>query len=664
MKHLSLSRALSTLLWAGAFICSFYILNRYELGFFVASVTLLFAWAWVALGTASKEGWHIPKSPVLLCAGLFWILTFASIFWSELPLVSLSAFCFFSALPLTFFVFTIGPDERQFRHIAMVMALVFTALGVWAIIQYLTAYNPFGGQAHHPLADPNALGGFFNIALVPAIGALMLVKSRVQMALLFGFIAIVMGGLIATGSRGAFFSLIPALAVMVIFAFPFAKQVKARLGGLVLILAALLALAEVTTSFDWNSTAVRLGDTVTLAQPDVTNNRLNIWDGAINVVKHHWLIGTGFGTFFLYYPEFRSPAEHIGVSHAHSDPLQYWAELGILGPILFYAFLIAALVRTWKALARVPSNDVRRIHILAPLCALGAVVIQTHVSFNFYNLCILFGCGFLLAVWFDATRKVLDDKTLVVTFPADMGMAMRRAYLVLPFLGILFLFGSYMASEHFVNRARDALMRDEDLFQFAANLQMAHELDHGLNFRTWLLAANIPLGILKETENTTSEAQKQEFYDQAQGQLARVRLLNPRSASAAYYQGLVQSLVPETMVKDGTPPPETFYKEALRLDPLHLGARMALASLYEERGDEDAAVAILKEGFDYTYAVPQAMDFYGRLMILALARGDKETHQEAMNRMVRFKQRMETSYADDVKKRGGSLPMARDGVLN
>lgn len=660
----SSSRIVSTLLWIGAFISSLYIINRWELGFYTASIGLLFIWAWVSLSEKSKEGWSIPLSPVLGFAAAFWALAFASVFWSELPLVSLSAFCFFSALPLTLFVFILNPDEKQFKIIAAVAALVFAALSVWAVIQYCSGYSRLGGQAHHPLGDPNALGGLFNLGLIPVIGWMLLTPDRRQSIAAFILAALIFAGMLATGSRGAFFSLIPALAIFAVFGWHYVRARIRMFGLLALVAAALFVASNYTGKYDWNTTAGRVAQTVMLENPDITNNRLNIWDGAIEVIKHHGLFGTGIGTFFLYYPEHRSPAEHVGASHAHSDPLEYWAEMGIASVVLFYGFLIAVLVRTWRALKKLAPADPLRIFVIAPVCALGAVVIQTHVSFNFYNLVILFGSGFLMAVWFFVTQRILGDKTRQLEFDAATGQRTRRFALALPFAFIFFLFGSYMMSEHYVNAARDSLFADEDLQAFAHNLQTAHAWDHGLNFRTWLLASNIPMGILQESRNTLDEKQRIELYEQAAGQLARAEALNPRSASVLYYRAKLQSLAPAGAVTKEETPPEDLYKRAITLDPLHLGARTALADIYEARGDNDAAMKVLDEGIDYTYSYSRALDYYGRVMLMHTMRGEKDMQQKAMNKMIEFKRRMkESALREERLKRREASPVGRDDVL-
>ncbi len=658
IPSLFLARPVSTLLWLGAFLCSFYFVNEWQLGFFVGSVTLLFVWSWAMMAQASRGAWDVPKSAVLYFAAAFWGWIFLSVFWSEVPLVTVTGFCFFSTLPLTFFMFVLRPDDRQFRQIAIFIAALSAGLGVWAVVQYCIVYNPFGGQAHHPLGDPNSLAGFFNLSLIPAVAALMMTRRKKYVFLLLALVAALSGGIVATGSRSAIVALLPALVVLVIGTFYYARQAKGRLASAVAIFAIMLALSQAVSPMKWNSPAQRITDMVQMNEPERTASRLGLWEGVGGYIKNHWETGTGFGTFFLYYPEFRVDHKHSAVTMAHSDPLQYWAELGIMGPVLFYAFVIAAFVRTVRVLKRVPADDPRRVVIMASFSALGALVIQAHINFNFYNLCILYGAGFLLAVWFVTAQRIVPDKIVTTGFPETTGMAMRRVCLALPFIPLLYLFGSYMASEHFVNKAQHALLREQNLPKFAGNLSLAHKFDRGHNFRTWLLAANIPLGVLQDDFNqkNLSDEKKKEFYEQAMGQLERARALNPRSSSALYYLGKLQTLVPASLLAPDAPKPEDMYKEALRLDPLHLGARTGLAKIYRDEGREDEAFALLKEGFDYHYVSPAAMEYYMNMMVEFLSHGDKESYKAAMRKIAEFRARMEIS-AKLEKRRLGSAPV-------
>lgn len=632
-------------LWSAAFLCSLFLVNAWQLEWFGGSVLLTLSWSVLMLERKIRDGWKIPKSTFLVLVGLFWLNAFLSVIRSDMPFVTFMGLSFFSVMPLTLFTFAFSPDERQMRHIGQFAAAVFAALAVWAIIQFLFLHDYFGGQARHPLANPNSLAALFSLALFPTLGWMLTAPDRKQSAAALILCTLLTGGIIATGSRGAPLAMIPALAI---FAWSGRNTLKGKrtlllslaLGVITAIVMPLLLNPEKAT------TILRFLGTLLQLQPDISNNRLHIWTGTWALIKDHWLLGTGgIGTFFLHYPAYRIPEEITGTFFAHNDPLQYWAETGLAGIILFYAILIAAIIRTTRALAACPAeNEKQRMLILAPFCALTAMTIHTHLTFNLYNLSILLTSGFLLAVWFAATHKVLRDGENLQALPEKLPVPARAAMVALPFLFCGYLFAACIVSEHFTKRARTHALAGE-LEDFATDLNIAHQAGFHSNYRTYLLAVNVPLTILRESKDTLTRKQKEELYAQSAEYLHRARTANPRTASAAYYLGYLQTLVPADVIPEGTPAPEEYYREALALDPLHLGARLALAEIHEERGDLKGAMDIVKEGLPYIYRSPMATDLYGQALLLATQTGDKDMQKRAVAKMLSFKSRMDQDYA-------------------
>src|SRR5690606_4964052 len=134
--------------------------------------------------------------------------------------------------------------------------------------------------------------------------------------------------------------------------------------------------------------------------------------------------------------------------------LQFWAELGIAGILLFYAFGVAAAGRTFAALKNLHVGQEReRIAIVTVFAALTAMAVQAHVSFLLYTLPVLLVAGFLLAVWFHVTRDVLKDKMLLQGKEDDRGMGHLVA-LALPFLLMGGLYASVMAGDYYTNKAQ------------------------------------------------------------------------------------------------------------------------------------------------------------------------------------------------------------------
>ena len=222
-------------------------------------------------------------------------------------------------------------------------------------------------------------------------------KLHSNMALLLA--ALIFGGMVCTGSRGAFFAMIPALGLLL-----FAMRVQARqhwrcLSILFTLCAVLFGLTAMGVAAN-DTLIARVGDTIALNLSDVTSNRTTLWAATFNIIKDYGFFGTGIGTYFLYFPEYRLTEDAWGAYYAHSDPLQYWVELGVLGPILFYTFIVAVTLRTAQAFKKT-SDVTQRLLILTPFCALGAVILHTHVTFNLiiYRYCSALGFCCLFGLW-------------------------------------------------------------------------------------------------------------------------------------------------------------------------------------------------------------------------------------------------------------------------
>jgi O-antigen ligase len=634
-------------LWMTAFLCSLFFINNWQLELFGGAIILVGLWAIVSLGQASKKGFHIPQSWCLRIMGGFWLLAFLSILGSDILNISIMAFCFFSVMPLSFLVMSIDGNRQSYLIIGKVLFIIFAILSVWALIQFFFLSDHFKGRATHPLKNPNSLAALLSLGFFCGVGLALGAKEKWQRLMAFAFAALVFAGVMATGSRGALFALAPVMGVFLFFMrTEVIKQWKPLLVLFVLCVGALLLSSF--GGFEKENLIHRVVETVSLNDRDISNNRFALWAATWGIIKEHGVLGTGIGTYFLYFPEFRLLSDSSGAYYAHSDPLQYWVEFGVLGPILFYAFIIAVTGRTIQAVRRVSSTQ-QRLMILTPFFALAACMLHTHVTFNLYNLSILFAVGFLLSFWFYATQEVLKTSVKTIKFPESYSVASRITAITLPFMFIVGIFTAYIVSEHYTNKARDHLFAAE-LNEFANDVLMANKISLQGNYRSYLLAVNVPMTLLQEGKNL-SEEQRQAIFNQAIGYLKHVQAINPRSASALYYLAKIQQLVPKDFVPETLKTSQEYYERALELDPIHIGARIELSYIYErDLLSMDRAVALIEQGVTYRYSSAKAMDLYGRQVQLYLKVGDTEKRNKAIERMRNFQKRLNRSSNKQVDK--------------
>lgn len=624
-------------LWISAFLCSLFFVNEWQLVLFASAFLLMLCWSFVLMALDIKGGWNVPRSWTAGFAALFWLLVLFSVFHSDIQTLSIFGFCMFSAMPMTFFLFVMYGDEKSFDRIFKALLFIFAGLGIWAMVQYYALNDMFMGYARHPLANPGALASLLSLALFPGVAWMLHAPSRTQSNVALLFCLILMGGIIATGNRGAFLSLIPAFLVFGIIA---PVQVKKHWRCLLLLAigaAALMLLSE-TGERERSVFLNRITEPLSADDTDRLSNRSDIWLGVMAMIKDRWMLGTGIGTFLMYYPSYRVPTDEVGAFMAHSDPLQFWAELGILGPVLFYAFGIACVIRTLRALKKLPADSPDRLALVGPFAALIAVIAHAHVTFNFYNFSILFATGLLLAVWYARTEKILGEGRYRLSLPRDLQGALGKVVLAVPFALLAAIFVPLVQGEYYASKARTQALAG-DIEGMGSSLNQAHAVSHGMSYKAYLMAIAIPLGILETQGGTLSATEQRQIYEQIDGYVKALLRLNPQSAAAYYYRGRMVQLTPPSIAGKNAPSPEEAFQTSLDMDPMHLGSRLALIRIYQIEKRRDEALALAEEGLLMRYRTLQALELYGAAAEMYLQRDDMENHSRVMQAMAKFQRR-------------------------
>lgn len=641
------------LLWFSAFICALFPVNAWQLEFFMLGTALIFAWTILMLFRRIDTGWELPCSNVLRLAGAFWVLVLASAFWSEAKPVSVLAICLFSFFPLTFYGGVMGGSDKYFAKLVKPLAFMFAFMALWAMFQHFFLNSYFFGQARHPLADPSSLGALFTLVLFAALGWMVSDRPVIERRFALVLSILLVCGILSTVARAPVFALVPGLVLFTILLWPRVKA-SGRYFLILLVAAcgyyALMKIAGAQYDIGW-----RIWSTIIAPGEADATGRLLVWQSTIEMIKQRPLLGTGYGTYFMYFPEFRSPLLAAVVLTAHNDPLQYWTELGVLGPLLFFAFIVASVWRSFAAMKKLSANSSDRVVIATILAALTTLVASSQVGFSLYNLSILMLAGLMLSVWFQTTRRALAGETTTEIFlPANMPYNMNKALIILPFIMMGWLVFSIAAGEKLANNARDALFA-QDMDGFMNYVNKADHVSMRLNSRVFLLAVNVPMAILEDRKSTMLEDQQEKLYDQVNWYMEDVLSLNPRTASAYYYLAKVQSLVAPSVVPPGTPTQEEYYSKALRIDPEHLGARLELLTLYRKEGrSTEEQIALLEPIAGYRFGSDRAIDYYGALAKLYLEAGNYEKSKEVLQQMAEFKKRSDFS----LRRQNLSIPQA------
>jgi hypothetical protein len=409
-----------------------------------------------------------------------------------------------------------------------------------------------------------------------------------------------------TGSRATLLCMVLTLPVFVWLCW---REVQKKyLRALVIPIAALiLAFGPGLFTPPGETTAINRLEFKNAAAQEAVGSRFDIWQATLKIAEDHAWTGTGIGTFFLYYPAYRQEVNTTGLM-AHADPLQFAAEMGFAAPLLFYLFIVIAVLRMRSAFQYSGLAPSRRIWMAACFCALGGLVLNAHATFLFYVLPVLLLAGALLAIWLQQTR--VEHAEDISPGPITRGM------ITLCLLLMCLIFASLQGSHILLKRA-EAKIAAGDVEGFAADVNQADKLSFGRNAKAFVLASSISLSLLE-----TGAPDQEKLLLQGWGLLNHAEALNPRLPVIAYHRA--RFIIASVHLGDLCSFLQThecdaasWLQHALVLDPQFLSARILLADVLLGQNQRRAALKILEDGLGWPYHRQEARPYYQKTAALA-----------------------------------------------
>ena len=309
------------------------------------------AWLLALPATRGHVGEVLRRHRVLFgVMGLLLVWTTASIFWSFDREAALLDFGWWFAAAATFLIVSTTLSTRRFVIWACAAFVVGATASVLA--GFIPGDVAVRGDINEDeaarlagsLGDPNFLAAGVVPAIALASGLIATIRSSGLRWALLAALVVLVGGLIATGSRGG----IVAAGVMVIAAICLERGRRLQLGALLVALVAAVGLIAIYNS---SSSIDRLREFET------GNGRVDLWSLAIRMSEDNLVTGVGINNYrpesarYLQEPGFvQEPYLILSSPHvAHNTYLQQLAETGIVGIGLLLAFAGAALAATRRA---------------------------------------------------------------------------------------------------------------------------------------------------------------------------------------------------------------------------------------------------------------------------------------------------------------------------
>jgi O-antigen ligase len=271
-------------------------------------------------------------------------------------------------------------DKRLHRPALYIFILVAVMSSVWALIQYkMLVSNQFEPttersanyllNTHRPpsyFGWPNLLAGYL-IMMLPLNWILgVLAKSWVRKAVFFALAVINTLALYLTLTVASWASLFASVCIAC-FVFrrdPLIRQHK-KIILTIIVICSLLAGAVLVKRF-------------IVMRVDSFSSRQAYIHNALQLVREHPFVGNGWNSFdTITIPMIKNVEERS--SHVHNSYLQVWAELGVIGLLIFLLFLFLLLKAPQRIFAAL---DDRKRWIYAALWT-GAVACAIDNVFSF-----------------------------------------------------------------------------------------------------------------------------------------------------------------------------------------------------------------------------------------------------------------------------------------
>lgn len=364
---------------------------------------LLIVWAFLA--TRGTVATRAARNLLLLCflwlgLVLLQLVPMPPSMWTALPGRELASQGFtLRGEPLPWLPLSLTPAETAATLPVMLVPLGLIAamlwLGAfrsrWCVVALLlgTAVSVVlgalqlaqGGPYLYPIANEGAATGLFAnsnhaatllLAVIPFLAAAIareLGKGRTRsregtsrLLIASGGILVVLVGGTLNGSMAALMLLLPTLlassALLVNESGGRGRPLLALLAGL-LLLGGAAAIAVFTAAGSERTNIVE---------------RSEIYDKSLQALSDSFPAGTGLGSFQRVYRLYENPDEvgRVFVNHAHSDPIEWLLETGILGALLLAAFLF------WWARQALGIWREEKPDLMALAGTIGSAVIMAH----------------------------------------------------------------------------------------------------------------------------------------------------------------------------------------------------------------------------------------------------------------------------------------------
>lgn len=227
--------------------------------------------------------------------------------------------------------------------------------------------------------NPNLLGGYFDLMLGLMAGMFLLIKHKIVRIVIAVLFCLTSFCLTLTYARGACLSI-----ALVIFVYSILYNRK--------VLLALIGLAVILLLSD--ATLVDRMTSIFTKMDTSSEMRLAFWESTIAMILDHPLLGIGWGSYFMVYPnyDYYMQGNFIKIVHAHNMYLNFMAEIGLFGFASYMVCFFGVIYKVFKA-------QVMKLDILVKAMFLGIGLGLSALALNGFTDYVMFNTELSMLVW-------------------------------------------------------------------------------------------------------------------------------------------------------------------------------------------------------------------------------------------------------------------------
>lgn len=366
----------------------------------ISSLLLVAGWGVYAY-KSFKGFFEWERTPFDFPIMIFTIIAFLSVLVSPDPAFSFyNCYNLVGRYVLTYYLVVQSIDIKNIGQLKIFLGAICTSLFVVVIYGFMQAFWGIGITSEQIVwtdgamfpglktrvfstwQNPNLLGGYFDLMLGLLAGVFLLIKHkwvRIIIGILFCLTAFC---LTLTYARGACLSI---GVVVAIYGLLYNRKV----------LLGLIALAIILLFSD--ATLVDRMTSIFTKMDTSSEMRLAFWESTIAMILDHPLLGIGWGSYFMVYPnyDYYMQGEYIKIVHAHNMYLNFMAETGLLGFVSYMVYYFGIIFKAFQLQAKM----LRKSNLVLKSLLLGIGLGFTALALNGLTDYVMFNTELSMLVW-------------------------------------------------------------------------------------------------------------------------------------------------------------------------------------------------------------------------------------------------------------------------